>query len=249
MIACKVCLLALPVPLQCPPPGAQRRPGVWVTYRPCVFQANRSSWLRRSRRFLLTWAGRLLRQPGWLLGVLLLAASHPARPATAKPSLSVQVMFQGLYCGRKRTRVQWLDDRLAVARALGRVRHNRTHISRMLRQFDFTHQAMVMIRMGAPPAANSAFALAQTSASVIDNALRIRVRWGQPLPGAHGARPVISPCLLTAVPRGGYMAVRVVDAGGVVVGRVKVPGATPARDSGAAGSATEHTATELRHRQ
>lgn len=224
-----------------------RRPGVWVNYWPCVFQANRSSRVSNCRRrFLLTWTGL-----GWLLGVVLLAASYPARPAPLKPSLAIQVVFQGRYCGRKGARVEWLDDRLAVERVLGRVRHNRTYISRVLRRLDFARQGVVIIRLRTPPAANSVLTLAQAKVSTVDNALRIHASGREPSPpGPRGVRPATSPCLLAAVPRGGYMVVTVVDTSGAVYGYAKVPGRrTTARDSGAPASVTEHTAAELRRRQ
>lgn len=193
----------------------------------------------------------MLRHPGWLLGAILLVVSYPARAVTPdEPSLPIQLVFQGLYCGRDGAPVQWLGDRLAVVRVLGRVRHNRTRTSLVLRQLDFTRQGVVLIRMGTRFPAGSAVVLDQTTASVISNALQIRVRWQESPSGFRAAPALTSPCLLAAVPRGSYIEVTVVDTSGAVYGCAGLPERHVAAcvDS-AVDSLTEHATTELRHRQ
>lgn len=218
-----------------------------MNYWPYIFQTNRVFSVSR-RRLPLAGAGRRLRWPSWLLGVILVAVGYPARPALSEPVFSVQLVFESLHCGGEGARVQWLDDRSAVARVLGRIRHDRTRLSRVLRRLDFTRQGVVMIRVGTPPSIESA--LAQTKARVIDDALRIRLSWREPRPGGKGAQTATRPCLLAAVPRGSYKAVTVVDTSEAVYGCTDVPERRPVLcEERAAGSAIEPAATKLRHRQ
>ncbi|HET8701321.1 MAG TPA: hypothetical protein VFL97_06610, partial [Nitrococcus sp.] len=233
-----------------------RRPGVGVNYWPLnhwpyVARVNCLCCASRHREALPVRDRLLLRHVGWLLGLILLTASCPARPqAPPTQNLVAQIVFQGLFCGREGPRVQWLDDRLAVAQVLDRIRHDRTRISQILRQLDFTRQGIVAIRVGVRPPAGPMLALAQSSLSVLNGALRIRVRWRQPPPAPRRALPAISPCLLVAVPRGGYAAVAIVNTRDEVYGCAKVPGRrTPGRSGSVADSVTEHTVTEPRHRQ
>lgn len=243
MIGLSYCLLALPVCLSL---IAQEWPG--VNYWPCFFRANRLSGAIR-RDFLLTQARRLVKRFGRSLSALLLAAGHPAWPTVpAEPSLPVQLVVQGLYCGHEGVRVQWLDDRLAVARVLGRVRHGRTPTFRELRRLDLTRQGIVLIRMQIHPPAQPGVALPQATARVAGDVLRIRVR--EAFTGREQAHLSTGFCLLAAVPRGDYLAVTVVDSSGVVYGCARLPRGRKAADGDpATGSLIERATTEFRHCQ
>lgn len=159
----------------------------------------------------------------WILGLGLLLAGCGVTSADGNDGPSVAVLHGDAFCGTTKPAVRWLDGRRAVMQALGRRRADRDGVLAAVRGLDFNARAVVEISLGQRDSAGYAVRLADTTALIERQVLRLRVRVEAPAPDAITAQVVTSPCLMVVVPRGDYRRVRVVDVDGQPLGSANLP--------------------------
>jgi hypothetical protein len=157
----------------------------------------------------------LLKRTLIAIATMLALSGCTADPPQASGPLPVRLLHQGLHCRIDEAGVRWLAtaDEVSAIPGFG---------ARVALDVDFDREGVALIAMGKRPTAGYMVVPAADRAAVEAGTVRIPVAWQEPPEGAVVAQVLTTPCLLVALPKGGYDAVAAVDQDGAVRGRVVV---------------------------
>ena len=130
---------------------------------------------------------------------------------------SVRVLYQSTHCGQTATQPsgKWINDPAAYERLYGRLRSGDIGASkRHPPPVNFTREGVLWIGMGQKPTGGYSIDPAESGLEIRADTATLRVAWSTPPPDAVLAQVITRPCLLLALPKGGYSRIRVVDLSG-----------------------------------
>lgn len=141
-----------------------------------------------------------------LLAVLFGAVLSAGCAGVQAEALTATLLAAGARCGgtSPAPAARWIQDREALeGLSLDAVP-----------AVDLERQRLLLLEMGQQRSGGYRLRLADPGVEVGDGTARLRVEWLMPEPGMMTAQVITSPCLLVALPRGGYRRVEVVDQAG-----------------------------------
>ncbi len=144
-----------------------------------------------------------------VLALVVLAACKEAPVAqTRSATVPVVPVYRGLDCGRAAdtAAVTWLGDKQALEQVMNRMRRHSLG-SEPAPDVDFSRYALVLIELGQRPTAGWQLSLS-TQRMIKDQGDGVIIFSVDRPIGDYAAQVVTSPCMMVAVPRGDYKAIR-----------------------------------------
>ncbi len=144
-----------------------------------------------------------------VFAVLLLGACKEAPVAPSRAStVPVVPVYSGLDCGRAAdtAAVTWLGDKQALEQVMSRMRRHSLG-AEPVPEVDFSRRGLVLIELGRRPTAGWQLSLSSQRMIKDKGDGLIIFSVDRPI-GDYAAQVVTSPCLMVAVPRGDYKAIR-----------------------------------------
>ena len=153
--------------------------------------------------FRLSWMGALL--------LLSYASTNAAAPSTTK--LEVITIFTRAHCGHptKEPNAQLLTNEAAYSNAFADITAGQFGARPILPAVDFSHFAVLLVRMGQKRTTGYALSLARPIAEQSRDGLRLQLKWRAPAPGSITGQMITSPCILLRIPRGNFSEIQVLD--------------------------------------
>jgi hypothetical protein len=129
----------------------------------------------------------------------------------------VRVLYQSTHCGQTGTQPsgKWINDPATYGRLYGRLRSGTVGAAeRQPPPVNFAREGVLWINMGQKPTGGYTVDPVESGLEIRADTATLRVAWTTPPPDAVLAQVITRPCLLLALPKGGYSRIRVVDLSG-----------------------------------